>query len=290
MNLLVDSFWRAAMYCVHPRVVLWSLLPLFVAGGLCAALSYFFWEPALDGVQATLESFALVKVLLEWLDGVGAGAFRAVLAPLVLVALAVPVIVVLSMLMVALMMTPAVVALVAQRRFPALERKRGASFFASVSWSLGCTLVAFVLLVFSIPFWFVPPLILVLPPLIWGWLTYRVMSFDALAEHASATERSQLFREHRWRLVAIGVITGYLGAAPSLVWAVSAAWLILAPLLVLAAVWIYTLVFAFATLWFTHFLLAALDRLRASDRAADGSVQASVALSAGPPPPALPAP
>src|SRR5258705_9194682 len=29
----------------------------------------------------------------------------------------------------------------------------------------------------------------VIPPLIWGWLTYRVMAFDALSAHASKPDR-----------------------------------------------------------------------------------------------------
>jgi Etoposide-induced protein 2.4 (EI24) len=198
---------------------------------------------------------------------------------------------VLSLLMVALLMTPAVVTLVEQRRFAKLERRHGASFLASASWSLGCTLVALVALIISIPFWFVPPLVLLLPPLIWGWLTYRVMSFDALAEHASADERRALLRVHRWPLIAMGVITGYLGAAPSLLWAASAALLIFAPILVVVAVWLYTLVFAFSTLWFTHYLLAALQALRAAAlRTADAitGVAPSPALTRLPP--SLPAP
>jgi hypothetical protein len=63
-------------------------------------------------------------------------------------------------------------------------------------------------------------------------------------------------------LLAIGIITGYLGAAPTLLWAVSAATLVLAPVLVVLSVWLYTLVFAFSSLWFAHFALAALQRLR----------------------------
>ena len=38
----------------------------------------------------------------------------------------------------------------------------------------------------------------------------------------------------------------------------------LAPVLVPMAIWIYTLVFAFASLWFAHYLLAVLERLRAT--------------------------
>ena len=57
-------------------------------------------------------------------------------------------------------------------------------------------------------------------------------------------------------------VTGYIGAAPSLLWAFSATALILAPLLIVVAVWMYTLVFAFSGLWFAHYALAALQRLR----------------------------
>ena len=124
-------------------------------------------------------------------------------------------------------------------------------------------MLALLALVISVPFWLVPPLILILPPLIWGWLTYRVMAFDALSEHASKEERREVFRRHRPWLLGIGVLTGYLGAAPSIVWAsgalFAAAFVILVPL----AIWIYTLVFAFSSLWFAHYCLAALERIRA---------------------------
>ena len=225
-------------------------------------LGWFYWESAVAAVRASLEQWSLVVSFLHWLDSIGAAAFGAVLAPLIVVALAVPLIVVASLLLVAWLMTPSLVSLVAARRFPLLERKHGAGWFSAGLWSIGYMLLALVLLVLSLPLWFVPPLVLVLPPLIWGWLTYKVMSFDVLADHASADERRQLMREQRWPLLAIGIVAGYLGAAPSLLWAVNAAALVLAPLLVVLSVWLYTLVFAFAALWFAHFALAALQRVR----------------------------
>lgn len=266
MNRLLDAFWRAAAYCLHPRVIVLSLAPLLLAGGMTLALGYFFWEPAVAGMRGTLEGWALIDALLKWLEGLGGSGLRALIAPLVIVALALPVIVVLSLLLVALFMAPALVALVAKRRFADLEARRGAALWQSVLWSLGCTLLALLALVLSIPLWFVPPLVLIVPPLIWGWLTYRVMAFDVLAEHASAEERRTILREHRWPLLAIGVITGYLGTAPTLLWALGAAALIFAPLLVLVSVWLYTLVFAFAALWFAHYALAALQQLRSTNR------------------------
>ncbi len=261
---MFDAFWRAAAYCLHPKVILWSLLPLLLAGGATALLGWAYWESSVAAVRGALEQWALVAAMMRWLDSIGAQTLHTLVAPLIVVALAVPVIVVVSLLLVALLMTPAIVDLVARRRFPQLERKQGGGWVQGLAWSLLCTVAALVALVLSIPLWFVPPLVLLLPPLIWGWLTYRVLAFDVLAAHATAPERRQILREQRMPLLAMGVVSGYLGAAPSLLWAASAATLIFAPVLVLASVWLYTLVFAFSACWFAHFALAALQRLRAA--------------------------
>ena len=263
MGLLLDSFWRAVAYCIRPRVIALSFLPLLIMVGVALGLGYFFWDGALEAVRDWLESAALLTMLWNWLDTVGMGQLKTVLAPLIVIFAVTPLIVVGSLLLVSTFMTPTLLALVAERRFPGLARKRGGSFLKSLGWSLGSTAMALLALVVSIPLWFVPPLILVLPPLIWGWLTYRVMSFDVLAEHADRGERRALMRERRWPLLLIGIITGYLGAAPTVIWAFGALTLVFAPLLLVASVWLYTLVFAFAALWFAHFALAALQRLRA---------------------------
>ena len=262
MRLLLDSFWRALAYCLHTRVIALSFLPLVLMIVLALGVGYFFWEGALDWVRVTLEASSVINSIWDWLQSVGAGSLKAVLAPLIVIFAVTPLIVVLSLLLVAVLMTPALTALVAERRFAQLERKRGGSLTVSLLWSLGSTALALVALAVSVPLWLVPPLILVLPPLIWGWLTYRVMAFDALAEHASAEERRAIFQMHRGKLLAIGIICGYMGAAPSLLWAsgalFAAAFVILVPL----AIWIYTLVFAFSSLWFAHYCLAALQALR----------------------------
>jgi Etoposide-induced protein 2.4 (EI24) len=287
VNPLIDAFWRAAAYCLHPRVIVWSLAPLVLAGALSFALGWFYWESTVDAVRRTIEDWSLVATLMQWLDSIGAQKLHALIAPLIIVALAVPVVVLVSLLLVALLMTPAIVELVAARRFPDLERKRGGGWLQGLLWSLVCTLAALAALILSIPLWFVPPLVLVLPPLIWGWLTYRVFAFDVLATHASAAERRQLLHEQRWPLLAIGVVSGYLGAAPSLLWAASAATLIFAPILVVVSVWLYTLVFAFAACWFAHFALAALDRLRRAQAVPPPAAAAPLVIEA-PPPAALP--
>ena len=265
MSRLIDSFWRAAVYCLHPRVIALSFLPLIIMTVASLGLGYLYWNDAVDMLRTQLDSYQLVSSMSQWLEGLGLGNLRLVLAPALLLFLAIPVIVITSLLFVAVLMTPAMVSLVGERRFATLERRQGGSLAASMLWSLASTLLACIALVLSFPLWLVPPLVLVLPPLIWGWLTYRVMAYDALAEHASADERRQIFKEHRWSLLSIGVLSGYLGAVPSVIWASGAMFVAMAPILVPVALWIYTLVFAFSSLWFTHFALSALQQLRSRD-------------------------
>lgn len=259
---MFDAFWRAVAYCLHWKLLLWSLAPLLLAAALVAGLGWLYWDVGVAALRAALEQWPIWASLMGWLDAWGGQRIHALLAPLMVLLVAVPLVVIGSLVLVALFMTPAIVALVEKRRFPDLERRRGAGWLEQVLWSLTCMLAALVALVLSVPLWLVPPLVVVLPPLIWGWLTCRVMAFDVLAVHASADERRLLLKRHRWSLLAMGVFAGYLGAAPSALWAIGALSVPLAPLLGAAAVWIYTIVFAFAACWFAHYLLAALQRLR----------------------------
>ncbi len=290
MSPLFDAFWRAAAYCLHPRVVALSVLPVVLMVALALGLGYWFWHDAVAAVSSWLEANELLATALTWLTANGWSKLQSVVAQLVVVLLAVPLVVVTSLLLVGLLMTPSMVSLVAERRFPRLERRRGANWWHSLGWSLLSTLLAALAMLASLPLWLVPPLVMVLPPLIWGWLTYRVFAFDALAEHASASERQRLFAEHRVAFLAMGVMTGYLGALPSFLWASGAMFIAMAPLIVPVAVWLYALVFAFSSLWFAHFALAALHRLRtqepadpSTDRPADGLPPPSLT-------PSLPAP
>jgi hypothetical protein len=267
MLRLIDSFWRAAAYCLHPRVIVLSLLPLALMVALSLVLGWLFWQDAIDAVRGMLESADWLVAAWAWLQRVGAGGLKSVVAPLVMIFAVTPLLVMVTLLGVALLMTPALTALVAQRRFAALERRGGSNFWQGVLLALGSTLAALAATLVSMPLWLVPPLVLVLPPLIWGWLTYRVMSFDVLAAHASRDERVALVRRHRSTLLLMGIVTGFLGAAPGVVWAsgalFAAAFVILVPL----AIWIYTLVFAFSSMWFAHFCLDALQAQRAAARA-----------------------
>lgn len=262
MKLMIDSFWRAALYCLHPRVMAMSLLPLVLIVVITGGLGWLYWDAAVAGVRNWLDASSWLQVVWRWFETVGLTSLKSVVAPLLVIFSVTPLVVVASLLAVTFFMTPALTRRVAERRFAQLERKQGASAMQGVLWTLLSVLLALGAVLITLPMWLVPPLAMLLPALIWGWLTYRIMAFDVLAEFASAQERHTLMARHRMSWLGMGVVTGLMGAAPSLVWAsgalFAAAFVILVPL----AIWIYMLVFIFSSLWFAHFALAALQALR----------------------------
>lgn len=261
-RLMFDAFWRAAAYCFRPRVMLLSLLPLAVMLVALGGWSYFYWSGAVATMQHWVETIGWLRTVFSWFGGSGTEGFAASIAPFVVLVLITPIAAVVALLVIALLMTPALVNMVTEQRFARLEKKKGTGLASSIVWALSTSLVAILAFVVTMPLWLIPPLVLIVPPVIWGWLTYRVMSVDALAEHASKAERDSLLQRYRWPLLLMGVICGYIGIAPSVVWASGMVFTIGFVVLVPIAVWIYAITFAFSSLWFIHFCLSALQQQR----------------------------
>ena len=267
MKLLFGSFWRAVAYCLHPKVLMLSLLPLMVAGVVVLGVGYLYWASALDAVRATLEHWSLVNSMLEWISSMLGANFRTGIAALIVIALSIPVVVAFTLVLVGLWITPAIVTLVSRRRFPALDRRHGGAWWLGVLASFAWTIGALLMVMITLPFWLVPGLALVLPPLIWGWLTAKVMGFDALAEHASQPEREAILRAHRWPMLVMGIVCGFLCGVPSMIWTLGMGVIIAAPFVMVGVIWLYTLIFTFSALWFTHYGLSVLAALRHAETA-----------------------
>lgn len=267
MRLLIDSFWRAVFYTLHPRVIALSLLPLVLVSVITLGLGKLYWDPVYDQLDALLRHVGLIHVLEHVLGAAFGPRVNALVVSIAIVTLAIVAIVPVTLLLAAVSVSPAAVEMVARRRFPRLERRHGGSWLLGLTWSLGCVALALAVAAALTPLWLFPPLAALAMPLIWGWLAAKVMAFDALSEHASAAERRALMHAHRWPLLVAGIVTGYLCGLPSLIWTFSMAFFILWPVIMIGAIWAYTLVFAFSALWFTHYLLAALHGLRAAEAA-----------------------
>jgi hypothetical protein len=239
-----------------------SIFPLVLIVALSWLLGYLYWDIAIALVRSWLDASSWLALVWRWLEGVGLPDLKTVVAPLLVIFSVTPLVVVACLLAVSFLMTPSLTRLVADRRFAGLQRKHGGSLMLGLWWTFSSLLLALGALLLTLPMWLVPPLAMLLPALIWGWLTYRVMAFDVLAEHALREERLELLRRYRFTLLGMGVLTGMMGAAPSLIWASGALFAAAFVVLIPIAVWIYTLVFAFSALWFAHFLLDALNDLR----------------------------
>lgn len=101
MGLLFDSFWRAAAYCLRPRVIALSLLPLVLMAVLAMGLGYLYWDAAVQLMRTLLDASSLLASVWGWLQGWGLGDVTAVMAPLMVVLAVAPVLVVVSLLAVA---------------------------------------------------------------------------------------------------------------------------------------------------------------------------------------------
>lgn len=262
MREVWDAFWRAGLYCLHPQLMWWSLLPMAVLVVLAGGLGYLYFDSMLLWMGQLLESQDWLQSIWSWLESVGAGGVKTILVPLLVIAVCTPVLMVTSLLSVGVWLAPRIVELVGRRRFPEMHRHGAGNYFLSMGWALLSSCAALLALVLTLPLYLIPPFVLVVPMLIWGWLTYRVLAFDALAQHATPAERRIIFHRHRWTLLAMGVFSGYLGLAPALVWSLGLLAVALAPLLLPLMVWLYTLIFVFSSLWFTHFCLHALQAMR----------------------------
>jgi hypothetical protein len=263
MQQVFKSFGLALVGTMHPRMLWLSLRPFLIVSILWGSLIWLTWTPALE----MLSIFLTTSIFTSWIqDGLIWAGFenaRAWIAPLFFVMLLIPLISISLLVFIAFTTVPTIVkAVTRQHTYQDLEQKKGGGFFGSLIYTIWSALICLALVMLTLPVWWVPPLVAVLPPLLWGWLTMRLMSYDVLAQHATSQERDTLLQRHRWPLLAMGIFSGMLGAVPTFFWATSALALVLFPIVSFVALWIYSLIFVFAALWFTHYLLEALKELR----------------------------
>ena len=263
LQQVFKSFGMALVGTMHPRMLWLSLRPFLIVSVLWGILIWLTWTPALEALSIFLTTSIFTSWIQEGLIWAGFENARAWIAPLFFVMLIIPLITISLLVFIAFSTVPAIVKIASrQSQFQDLECKRGGGFFGSLIYSLWSALICLALVMLTLPVWWVPPLVAVLPPLLWGWLTMRLMSYDVLAKHASAEERDLLLQKYRWPLLCMGIASGMLGAVPTFFWATSALALVLFPIVSFVALWIYSLIFVFAALWFSYFLLNALKQLR----------------------------
>ncbi|MFM7048029.1 MAG: EI24 domain-containing protein [Polynucleobacter sp.] len=263
MSDLIRSLGLALVGTMHPKMLWLSFRPFLIVSIFWGVVIWLIWSPALEMLRTFLTASIFTSWIQSGLEYVGFDEARAWIAPLFLVILLIPIIAISLLVFIAFSTVPAVVDSVAkQKAYEGIMRIKGGSFIGSFFYTLWSALICLALVMLTLPVWWIPPLFAILPPLLWGWLTMRLMAYDVLLDHATPEERSQLLEEHRWTLLGMGVVAGMIGAVPTFFWATSVLALVLFPFVSFVALWIYSLIFIFSALWFSHFLLHALKQLR----------------------------
>lgn len=263
MSDLIRSLGLALVGTMHPKMLWLSFRPFLIVSIFWGIVIWLIWSPALEMLRTFLTASIFTSWIQSGLEYVGFDEARAWIAPLFLVILLIPIIAISLLVFIAFSTVPAVVdSVVKQKAYEGLVRIKGGSFVGSFFYTLWSALICLALVMLTLPVWWIPPLFAILPPLLWGWLTMRLMAYDVLLDHATPEERNQLLEEHRWTLLGMGVVAGMIGAVPTFFWATSVLALVLFPFVSFVALWIYSLIFIFSALWFSHFLLHALKELR----------------------------
>jgi len=82
---MLDAFLRSVAYCLHPRVIALSVLPLLLIGAMMLGFSHFYWDDAVGAVRTWLESIAALERLWDWLRARGMAGAEMHVAPLIVV-------------------------------------------------------------------------------------------------------------------------------------------------------------------------------------------------------------
>lgn len=264
MRAVGVAYGRALAAQMNPKMLFLSTVPFLLSLVLWGVALYFGLNPAIDALHRAFTEYDLFRSAGNTLSGMGMGAMKAVLVPMLAMLLLLPLMILTALVFMGLAAMPAIVKFVGTRHYPQLVRKEGGSLLGGLVIALVTFAVFVVLFLVTLPLYAVPPLAVAVHVLLWGWLTYRVVAYDALANHASEEERKTIMTLHKKPLLAIGMISGAAGAIPGLVWVGGTVLsFLLFPFLAAASIWLYVVVFIFTGLWFEYYCLQALSELRA---------------------------
>jgi len=273
MRPIFIAFGRALLSQLHYRMLILTILPFLLSVAIWGLALWQGLQPLIDWLQRTFLENDGFRISGNLLTMLGLGALKTVLVPLIAMWLLLPLMILTALLCIGVIAMPIIARHVGKRHFPVLEARKGGSFWGSLWMSASSFAIFVILWLITLPLSLVPPLALIILTILWGWLTYRVMAYDALADYADAGELRAILRIHRWPLLIIGAVSGVMGAAPTVLWLGGALSVIFFPLLAAGSIWLYVLVFVFTGLWFQYYCLTALQKYRAANIAGDPSPQ-----------------
>lgn len=240
MTAVFDAFVRALRDLFSLRVLWVVVWPMLLAMLLWLVLGVTFWSTFSGWIAQGLDAIGIQAWLADLEPVWIANAVQALLHLMLFV----PAVMLTALVITALFGMPALIRVVAERDYPQLEREAGGGLVGSL-WNAAIAITIFIALwLVTVPLWLLGVGVVV-PFVAAAYLNQRLFRYDAIAEHASAGEMAELFRNERGGWWGLGLLTGLLQFVPILN--------LLGPV--------------FAALAFIHYGLAHLSQKRAQTRA-----------------------
>ena len=208
---VVGAMFYGLANLLHPRMLWLMVWPMLVSLTFWSAVALAFWNRL---------AAALAALFQRWLEPAAGfvrfdfGDATVIAAYVVLFLLIVPLVYLTALFILGIFGMDKMVDYVAQRSFPALERRHGGTLAGSI-WNGVAALGGMALLfLVSLPLWLVPPLWPLIPLAIFTWVNQKLLRYDALAQHADREEMALLFRERRGALLLLGLLLALLAYVP----------------------------------------------------------------------------
>jgi uncharacterized protein involved in cysteine biosynthesis len=236
MSAVLDASARALRDLFNIRVLWVVIWPMLVAIVLWLVLGVTFWTTFSGWLAQGLDAIGIQAWLTDLEPVWVANGLQALLHLMLFV----PAVMLTALVLTALFAMPTLIRVVAERDYPQLTREHGGGFIGSV-WNAVIAVVLFIgLWLVSLPLWLFGVGIII-PFVAAAYLNQRLFRYDAIAEHATPSEMTALFKQERTAWWGLGLLTGLVQFVPLLN--------LLGPV--------------FAALAFIHFGLARLNRQRA---------------------------
>jgi CysZ protein len=207
------SLLYGAANVLHPRMLWLMVWPMLVALALWGTVALVLWTRLALGIAAWLQhglDFALSWTHLDL------GTAALVAADVLLFLAFVPLVYLTALVILGIFGMQQMVDYVARRSFAELERRRGGGIAGS-GWNSAVALLGMIGLgVLTLPLWLLPLLWPVIPLVVLAWGNQRLLRYDALAEHAEATEMRAVFRARRRGLYLLGLLLAVAAYVPVL--------------------------------------------------------------------------
>lgn len=244
----MGDFWKAIGLSLRdlfrPQVLAILLLPAFAAILVWGTIAYLFWKPIMlwaetDGIRVLFLD-RVPETIFQWFH-LNPESIAMALSGMMLLVVMVPLIVISALVITSVIATPVVLRFVSQKYYSNVQRLGSESLIQSVLNGLRAIALYIFLWIVTIPLWIVPGFQFLLPILLNTWLNYRVFSYDAMIEHATADERKSIQKKSRDTFLLLGLVSSLMLFPP---------FFIIAPV--------------FSALIFSHYSLMKIQNIRTS--------------------------